>query len=161
MTQPITSTELSGRVSRSASAVLTDYLTDLLLPAFNELRAAYGIEPAPPRPGPPITPEQAKAAADEYWMLEALRKEQAEAELAEWKAFMEAGAEKPRRQHKPRKPPTLAKVAEQFRKADIDARLEQKPDGTIVVVTGTGEQQQGNELDEWIAKHARAPERHS
>jgi hypothetical protein len=133
--------------------VINDYLCDLLLPAWNELRAAYGIEPEPPRSGPPVTAEQAKAAADEYWALEALRKEQAEAELAEWKALM-----KPRRQ--PRRP-TLAKVAEQFRKADIDARLEQKPDGTIVVVTGTGEQQQGNELDEWIAKHARAPERHS
>ena len=33
-------------------------------------------------------------------------------------------------------------------------------DGSIVIVTGQGEQQQRNEVDEWIAKHARAPERH-
>jgi len=60
----------------------------------------------------------------------------------------------------PRKP-TLASVAKQASKAAIPvARYEVKPDGTVVVVTGQGEQQQGNELDEWIAKHARAPERH-
>ena len=34
-------------------------------------------------------------------------------------------------------------------------------DGATKLDLGTGEQQQGNELDEWIAKHARAPERHS
>ncbi len=94
--------------------VMVDYLSDLLTPALNQLRAAYGIEPEPLRPGLPVTAEEAKAAA------EALRAEQAEAELAEWKALMEAGAEKPRRQHKPRRP-TLAKVAEQFRKAHVDA----------------------------------------
>src|SRR5215468_6939792 len=67
---------------------------------------------------------------------------------------------KPRKPQPP-KPPTLASVAKQAGKAGIDvARYEVKPDGTVVVVTGTGEQQQGNELDEWIAKHARAPERH-
>ena len=61
---------------------------------------------------------------------------------------------------KPRKP-TLANVAKQASKAGIEvARYEIKPDGTVVVVTGQGEQQQGNEVDEWIAKHARAPERH-
>ena len=62
---------------------------------------------------------------------------------------------------KPRKP-TLASVAKQASKAAIAvARYEVKPDGTVVVVTGASEQrQQGNELDEWIAKHARAPERH-
>jgi hypothetical protein len=61
---------------------------------------------------------------------------------------------------KPRKP-TLAGVAKQASKAGIEvARYEVKPDGTVVVVTGQGEQQQGNEVDEWIAKHARTPERH-
>jgi hypothetical protein len=65
-----------------------------------------------------------------------------------------------RKPPKPRKP-TLASVARQASKAAIDvARYEVKPDGTIVVITGTGEQQQSNELDEWIAKHARAAERH-
>jgi hypothetical protein len=60
----------------------------------------------------------------------------------------------------PRKP-TLASVAKQASKAAIAvARYELKPDGSIVIVTGQGEQQQGNEVDEWIAKHARAPERH-
>ena len=67
---------------------------------------------------------------------------------------------------KPREPPksskpTLASVAKEARKAGLDpARIEIKPDGTYVVDIGKGEQQQGNEVDEWIAKHARAPERH-
>jgi hypothetical protein len=61
---------------------------------------------------------------------------------------------KPRKLQPP-KPPTLANVAKQAGKAGIDvARYEVKPDGTVVVVTGAGEQQQGNEVDEWIAKHA-------
>ena len=62
---------------------------------------------------------------------------------------------------RPHKPPTLARVAKQASKAAIAvARYEVKPDGSIVIVTGQGEQQQRNEVDEWIAKHARAPERH-
>ena len=61
---------------------------------------------------------------------------------------------KPRKPQPP-KPPTLASVAKQAGKAGIDvARYEVKPDGTVIVVTGAGEQQQGNEVDEWIAKHA-------
>jgi len=60
-----------------------------------------------------------------------------------------------------RRRPTLVSVAKQANKAAIPvARYEMKPDGTVVVVTGQGEQQQGNEVDDWIAKHARAPERH-
>jgi hypothetical protein len=56
---------------------------------------------------------------------------------------------------------TLASMAKAASKAGIPvARYEVKPDGTIVVVTGAPAQQQGNEVDEWIAKHARAPERH-
>src|SRR5262245_13528164 len=47
-------------------------------------------------------------------------------------------------QHNPRKP-TLVSVAKQANKAAIPvARYEMKPDGTVVVVTGQGEQQQGN-----------------
>src|SRR5262249_27031835 len=61
---------------------------------------------------------------------------------------------KPRKPQPP-KPPTLASVAKQASKAGIEiARYETKPDGTIVAVVGKGEQQQGNEVDEWIAKHA-------
>jgi len=57
--------------------------------------------------------------------------------------------------------PTLVSVAKQANKAAIPvARYEMKPDGTVVIVIGQGEQQQGNELDEWIAKHARPLERH-
>jgi hypothetical protein len=71
------------------------------------------------------------------------------------------GAEPARKPQKPSKPPTLAKVIKQAKAAGIEvARYEVKPDGSIVVVTDTGEQQQGNEVDEWIAKHARAPEKH-
>lgn len=62
--------------------VMQDYLCDVLTPALNLMRAYYGIEPAPPRPGPPITPEQAKAAADEYWALEALRAEQRDVDFS-------------------------------------------------------------------------------
>jgi hypothetical protein len=62
---------------------------------------------------------------------------------------------------KPPKPPTLATVAKQAGKAGIEvARYEVRLDGTVVVVTGTGEQQQGTEVDEWIAKHARKTQRH-
>src|SRR5262245_27887697 len=44
-----------------------------------------------------------------------------------------------RRERKPRQP-TLARVAKQASKAGIDvARYEVKPDGTVVVVTGTPE----------------------
>ena len=63
-------------------------------------------------------------------------------------------AKRPHKPHKPRKP-TLASVAKQASKAALEvARYEVKPDGSIVIVTGKGEQQQGNEVDEWIAKHA-------
>jgi len=80
--------------------------------------------------------------------------------LASVKAML-GFAEPARRPHKPHKLPTLASVAKQASKAAIAvARYEVKPDGSIVIVTGQGEQQQRNEVDEWIAKHARAPERH-
>ena len=50
---------------------------------------------------------------------------------------------------------TLVSVAKQANKAAMAVtRYEVRPDGTVVVVTGKGEQQQGSELDEWIAKHA-------
>jgi hypothetical protein len=63
-------------------------------------------------------------------------------------------------ERRPRRP-TLASIAKQANKAAIPvARYEVKPDGTVVVVAGTPEQQQGNEVDEWIAKHACAPEKH-
>jgi pyruvate/2-oxoglutarate dehydrogenase complex dihydrolipoamide acyltransferase (E2) component len=60
---------------------------------------------------------------------------------------------------RPRKP-TITSVARAARKAGIDpARIEIKADGTVVV-SGKDEPQPSNEVDEWIAKHARAPERH-
>jgi hypothetical protein len=66
----------------------------------------------------------------------------------------------PKRSRRQRKP-TLASVAKQARKAGLDvARYEVRPDGTVVIVTGKGEQQQGNEVDEWIAKHADKTQRH-
>jgi len=52
-------------------------------------------------------------------------------------------------------------VAKQASKAAIPvARYEVKPDGTVVVVTGEPEQQQSNEVDDWIAKHADKTQRH-
>ncbi|HMF28222.1 MAG TPA: hypothetical protein VKE42_05585, partial [Candidatus Cybelea sp.] len=81
-------------------------------------------------------------------------------ELLFYILFDHVSERRTRQPHGPRKP-TLASVAKQASKAAIAvARYEVKPDGTVVVVTGQGEQQQGNEVDEWIAKHARAPERH-
>src|SRR5262249_9865100 len=57
--------------------------------------------------------------------------------------------------------PTLASVARQANQAGTtSARYGSKPRGTIVVVTGQGEQQQDNEVDEWIAKHADKTQRH-
>ena len=68
--------------------------------------------------------------------------------------FLASRPQQPPKPSKPRKP-TLASVAKQANKAAITvARYEVKPDGTIAVITGQGEQQQGNEVDEWIAKHA-------
>src|SRR5262245_24893423 len=51
---------------------------------------------------------------------------------------------------KPSKPPTLASVSKDARKAGIDpTRIEIKPDGSYVVDIGKGEQQQANAVDEW------------
>jgi hypothetical protein len=136
-----------------ASAVIDDRIEDLLVPAFNEWRKANGVEPAPLPNRPPVTEEAAVAAGKKYkayW--EALEAQ------TRWQKALRA-QEEPR----PRKPrtPTLASVAKQASKTAIPvARYEIKPDGTVVIVTDTGEQQQGNELDEWITKHARASERH-
>lgn len=49
--------------------------------------------------------------------------------------------------------PTLAKVAQQAKKAGIEvARYEWRPDGTIVVVPGKPDVEQTNDLDKWMAK---------
>jgi len=86
----------------AASAVIDDYLEDLLLPAFNQLRAAYGIEPAPPPNRPPVTPDEAAAAGKKY--------------KAYWDA-LRMQDEGPR----PRKPPkaTLASALKQAAKAGM------------------------------------------
>ena len=105
--------------------------------------------------------EYAAAAGEEYQAAKARAAAQTEAPSETSNAAAGTSAENSApRQHKPRKP-TLASVAKQASKAAIAvARYEVKPDGSIVIVTGQGEQQQRNEVDEWIAKHARAPERH-
>ena len=105
--------------------------------------------------------EYAAAAGEEYQAAKARAAAQTEAPSETSNAAAGTSAENSApRQHKPRKP-TLASVAKQASKAGIEVgRYEVRPDGTVVVVTGKGEQQQGNEVDEWIAKHARAPERH-
>jgi hypothetical protein len=65
----------------------------------------------------------------------------------------------PRKPRKPR-PPSLTHIAAQAKKAGIDvARIEVAADGSYVVVS-KDEHQQGNEVDQWIAKHACALERH-
>jgi tRNA1(Val) A37 N6-methylase TrmN6 len=65
-----------------------------------------------------------------------------------------------KKRRRPRKP-TLASVAKQASKAALEvAGYIVKPDGSIVIVTGKGEQPQGNEVDEWIAKHADKTQRH-
>jgi hypothetical protein len=82
-------------------------------------------------------------------------------ELLFYILFDHVSERRTRQPHGPRKP-TLASVTREARKAGLDpARIEIKPDGTYAVDIGKPEQQQSNELDEWIAKHARAPERHS
>ena len=73
---------------------------------------------------------------------------------------VDIGTTQPKKPRKPRRP-TLASTAKQASKAGIAvARYEVKPDGTVVVVTGQGEQQQGNAVDEWMAKHADKTQRH-
>ena len=136
-------------IKQNYEAKRLDYLLDKLLPFFNAWRVTDGLEPVPPSNRPPVTDEEMAAAWEDYKALE------------EWKAELEAACNEepqPEKQHKPRTP-TLADVAKLAKEPGV-ARVERRPDGTVVVVTGQGEQQQGNELDEWIAKHARAPERH-
>jgi hypothetical protein len=115
-----------------ASAVIDNYLEDLLLPAFNQLRAAYGIEPASPPNRPPVTLEEAAAAGKKY--------------KAYWRA------QEPR---EPRAPhmPTLADVAKQANKAALAvARYEIRPDGTVVVVTGKPDATADDEVENWLSK---------
>jgi len=121
-----------------ARRVMLDYLTDLLTPAFNQLRAAYGIEPEPPRAGPPVTPEQAKAAADEYWTPEVLRAEQREAELA-------VMGEKPSRQRKPRLDQAIAHTQKATGKPVISVILS---DGTKLTL---GEPEPTEASNPWLA----------
>jgi hypothetical protein len=67
----------------------------------------------------------------------------------------------PPRQRQRQRKPTLVSVARAARKAGIDpARIEIRPDGTVVVTGKGDEPQPSTVLDQWIAKHARAPERH-
>jgi hypothetical protein len=64
--------------------------------------------------------------------------------------------EPPKLQRKARKP-NLVTVAKQVNKAAIPvARYEVRPDGTVIVHTGAldSDTKAGNELDEWLAKHA-------
>jgi hypothetical protein len=106
--------------------VCLTYLADSLLPFFNAWRAKHGIEPHPPRSGPPITLEQFKAAAAEYRAREALREEQDRAQEAEWKAIY-------------RRPEKLspASIAKQANELGLTVTsYEVKPDGSVVIVTG-------------------------
>jgi hypothetical protein len=79
MIQPHPTTDFEYRAPQG---VWVDYLADSLLPMFNAWRAEHGIEPEPPRSGPPISLEEAKASATKYWAREASRAEQAKEELA-------------------------------------------------------------------------------
>jgi hypothetical protein len=130
--------------------VVIDYLADALLPVFNEWRAAGGIEPAPLRAGPPITAEEAKAAADEYWTLEALWSEQTAAEVAEW---MKARAVVPARKVKGRpklvpSPDTITPTTPL--RLDIAAQIA-FPDGSVGVSGLRREIDRGNLRAEMIA----------
>jgi hypothetical protein len=60
-----------------------------------------------------------------------------------------------RKLHRPR----ISKMIEQAEKAGKTVTSITTPDGTKLDF-GKPEQQQGNEVDDWIAKHAHAPERH-
>jgi hypothetical protein len=125
------------RLYFSEEVVLT-YLDYLCTPLIEEMRRANGIDMPP-------EPRMSEREFDEFCRVHGIKK-RADAEA--------------RRARKPRRP-TLTNVAKQANKAAIEvARYEIKPDGTVVVVTGQGEQHQGNELDQWMAKRARAPERH-
>jgi hypothetical protein len=119
-----------------AEAKILDYVADLLWPAINQLRAAYGIEPAPPPDRPPVTLEEAVAARKEIEALDASR-----AEL--WALCNEEPRPKKQRM------PTLTSVAKQAREAGIDAsRYEVKPDRTIAVVV-VGEPELPDENNPW------------
>jgi hypothetical protein len=62
-----------------------------------------------------------------------------------------------RRQRKPR----LDRALQQAKKAGVNvsgAML--AADGSVSLSFGAGDKHQGNELDDWMTKHARASERH-
>jgi hypothetical protein len=93
---------------------------------------------------------RADSFMDAFLGLNKQAKEQA------WERY--AALSKPRKPRKPRKP-TLASVARQANKAAIAvARYEVKPDGSVVIVTGTPEPVElGNSwpLDEFRRKGAK------
>ena len=116
-----------------ASAVIDNYTVDWLLPLFNQLRVADGIEPEPPPNRPPVTLEELAAAGKKYkayWKAVEAR--------CRWETALRMQDEGPR-PRKPR-PPTLAKVAKQASKAGVEvSRYEVKPDGSYVFDIGKPE----------------------
>jgi hypothetical protein len=111
-----------------------NFLVDAAAPWLNAMRAVHGIEPEPPRIGPPVSVEEARQAWDEYQAWEALRFGKSEhGTVPDSDLQPELG-----RQREPRRP-TLASVAKAARTAGIEvARYEIKSD-SINVITGKGE----------------------
>jgi hypothetical protein len=138
--QPSTDSDIATSY-RAPQGVWIHYLADLLLPAINAWRAEHGIEPAKPSE-PPISLEEAKASADEYWARETLWAEQDKEELAAWKRAHRRVRSSARR-------PTLARVAKEANKLGLAvAHYEVKPDGSIVIVTG--EPKPATESNPWL-----------
>jgi len=122
---------------RKISTLKADYETmhfnameDCLLPIFNAWRVAHGLEPAPIPNRPPVVLEELVALQKEYQALEA------------WEVELDAACnEEPQapkaRNRKPSgpKPESLAKL---MNKPGI-ARVEKKPDGTVIVFAGEPE----------------------
>ena len=122
-----------------------DFLVDTSLPWLNALRAAHGIEPEPPRIGPPVSSEEVRAVWDEWGAWEALRFGKSEHGIVPDSDLQpELG-----RQRKPRRP-TLGSVAKQASKAGLEvARYEVKPDSIVVI---PGKPEPAEPENPWLAE---------
>jgi hypothetical protein len=109
--------------------------------AASQFRAQTG-RMSPSRTPPGCGREHFAAVAEVYrQLLERWGQQKRPRRVTEVKAVprLDATPAKPRRQRTPRRP-TLASVAKQANKAALDvARYEVKPDGTVVIITGSPE----------------------
>jgi hypothetical protein len=110
-----------------------------------------------PSSSPDFKPHRSGAVflSEEDWWGEVARSQAIEDAL--WEGLRE-GRRRPRRR---RRKVTLARAIRQAKQAGLDiAGATLAADGTVSLAFGEPAKTSGNELDQWIAKHARPAERH-